>query len=251
MTQVEHERLKSMGIPSDKLATIGVGIDFRQATGGDATVVRERYHIDGPVVLHLGVKAYEKGSMTLIEAMKILWERGSPAWLLMAGPSLSEFDLFVAKQPPLPRLINLPAFVDKEKRDLLAAATVVAQPSRVESLGLVLLEAWANAKAVVAADIAVSRQLVERNGGGVVTPFGNSAALAREIEILLGDSELCRELGLRGRETARAYDGNLLWRRNAEVFEPVTNTGRCLVSFYPRHPRMLARKRTAAFAQRS
>ena len=40
--------------------------------------------------------------------------------------------------------------------------TVVAQPSRVESLGLVLVEAWANAKPVIAADIEVSRHLVRK-----------------------------------------------------------------------------------------
>jgi len=31
-----------------------------------------------------------------------------------------------------PRLLNLPAFAEQEKRDLLASATLVAQPSRVE-----------------------------------------------------------------------------------------------------------------------
>jgi hypothetical protein len=48
--------------------------------------------IDGPVVLRLGMKAYEKGSMTVVEAMKLLWAHGSQAWLVMAAPSMSEFD---------------------------------------------------------------------------------------------------------------------------------------------------------------
>jgi glycosyltransferase involved in cell wall biosynthesis len=91
----------------------------------------------------------------------------------------------------------------------------------VESLGLVLLEAWANAKPVVAADIEVSRKLVEASGAGVVVPFGDSAALAREIQKLLDDPQMCREMGLRGQEAAHAYDGNTLWPRNAEVFERV------------------------------
>ena len=56
------------------------------------------FNIDGPVVLHLGVKAYEKGSMTLVEAMKILWQRGSKAWLMMAGPSMSAFGEYLASQ---------------------------------------------------------------------------------------------------------------------------------------------------------
>jgi glycogen(starch) synthase len=224
MTEVERAHLESIGVPAGKLLTVGLGIDFGQVTGGDPTVIRQHYNIDGPVVLHLGMKAHEKGSMTLIEAIKILWEQGSRTWLLMAGPSLSDFDKFVADQPrPMPRLINLPAFADHEKRDLLAAATLVAQPSRVESLGLVLLEAWANAKAVVAADIEVSRRLVMTSGGGVVVPFGDSAVLAREIDLMLSDARLCQQMGLSGQRTAQTYDGDVLWPRNAEVFEQVTH----------------------------
>jgi glycosyltransferase involved in cell wall biosynthesis len=223
MTDVEREHLERMGVWDSKLMTVGLGIDLSQATGGDDDRIRRRFGIDGSVVLHLGMKAYEKGSMTLVEAMKTLWQRGCNAWLVMAGPSLSAFDEYVSSQSqPLPKLINLPAFADDEKRDLLAAATVVAQPSRVESLGLVLLEAWANAKPVVAADIEVSRILVESCGGGVMVPFGDSAALASEIEKMLIDPQLCGEMGKRGQLTALAYDGRVLWPRNAEAFEQVT-----------------------------
>lgn len=208
MTEVERVRLERMGVAADRLTTIGLGINLQQAAGGDAHRIRQRYKIDGSVVLHLGAKAYDKGSMTLVEAMKILWRRGSPAWLVMAGPGLSGFDEYLVSQPqPLPRMVNLPVFADDEKRDLLATATVVAQPSRVESLGLVLIEAWASAILVIAADIEVSRQLVEGSGAGVVVQFGDSEALAHEIERLLADSQLCREIGLRGQKAALAYDG--------------------------------------------
>src|SRR6185312_16230905 len=101
-------------------------------------------------------------------------EAGSTASLLIAGPSLRAFDEHVAQHASnLPYFINLPPFADEQKRDFLAAADVVAQPSRVESLGLVLLEAWANAKPVVAADIAVSRELVTSCDGGLLVPFGD------------------------------------------------------------------------------
>jgi glycosyltransferase involved in cell wall biosynthesis len=223
MTEVEREYLQRRGIPVGKLATIGHGIDRQRVTGGDGERIRGRYNIDGPVVLHLGVKAYEKGSITLVDAMKILWAKGSRAWLVAAGPSMSQFDEYMAAQTqPMPRLINLPAFGDGEKRDLLAAATVVAQPSRVESLGLIMIEAWANGKPVVAAEIDVSRKLIESSEAGVVVPFGDSTALAHGIERLLNDAQLCREMGLRGLQTAHDYDGSALWPRNAEVFETLS-----------------------------
>lgn len=220
MTDVERVRLSSLGADSSKLKVLGHGIDLQKDIGGDATRIRQKFKIDGPIVLHLGMKAFDKGSVTLVEAMKVLWSRGSKAWLVMAGPSLSTFDDYLGSQAKeLPRLVNLPAFADDEKRDLLTAATIVAQPSRVESLGLVLIEAWANAKPVVAADIEVSREMVEGSGGGVVVSFGDDVALVNEIEKMLADQELCRDMGLRGQRAAAAHDGKVLWPLHAEVFE--------------------------------
>ena len=125
------------------------------------------------------------------------------------------------ESPASPRFLNLPPFADEEKRDLLASATVVAQPSRVESLGLVLLEAWANAKPVIAADIAVSRELVTESGGGAIVPFGDANALADEIEKLLANADLRRTMGLGGQKKALEYEGTDLWRRTAEEMERV------------------------------
>jgi glycosyltransferase involved in cell wall biosynthesis len=169
------------------------------------------------------MKAFEKGSMALVEAMKLLWSRGSKAWLVMAGPSLSAFDDYMAANTKdCPRLVNLPPFEDEAKRNLLAAADVVAQPSRVESLGLVVLEAWANGKPTIAADIAVSRELMSSTQGGLLVPFGDKARLAEAIEKLLADPELRRQMGLRGQKKALSeYQSGHVFRRNAEEFERV------------------------------
>jgi len=221
MTKTELRRLEGLGVTSEKLV-IGHGTDLQLATGGNPDFLRERYAVDGPVVLHLGMKAFEKGSETLVEAMKSLWNRGSKAWLVMAGPSLSAFDDYIAKiGQDCPRLLNLPPFADQEKRDFLASATIVAQPSRVESLGLVLVEAWANRKPVIAADIAVSRELVTGSGGGLIVPFGNSEQLAAGIERMLNDAELRQTMGNRGYNEALDYDGNSRWRRTMEQLEQV------------------------------
>ncbi len=192
---------------------------MKLSVGGDREHVLAKYGITPPVVLHLGMKAYEKGSITLLEAMKQLWDGGLKASLVMAGPSLRAFDEYVAANATPGRFVNIPAFADELKRDLLAAADIVVQPSRVESLGLVLLEAWANAKPVIAADIEVSRELVESCGGGVLVPFGDTRALTQEIARLLADGVQCQRMGQRGQVFARSYDGDLRWPRYAEEFE--------------------------------
>ena len=222
MTKTERDRLQDLGLSPERLAITPFGIDWQSTVGGNPEFLRQKCKVDGPVVLHLGMKAFEKGSETLVEAMKILWARGSNAWLVMAGPSLSTFDSYIATAgKDCPNLLNLPPFAETEKRDFLASATVVAQPSRVESLGLVLIEAWANRKPVIAADIAVSRELITSSGGGVTVPFGNAEQLAVAIEKMLSDPELRQTMGAGGYKKAMEYQGDVPWQRTAEEFEQV------------------------------
>jgi glycosyltransferase involved in cell wall biosynthesis len=140
----------------------------------------------------------------------------------MAGPGLSTFEEYLAPaRADCPRLVDLPAFADREKRDLLASATLVAQPSRVESLGLVLLEAWANRKPVIVADIEVSRQLVGDSGGGITVPFGDAERLANALENMLSDPAARASMGAGGYQMARQYQGEAVWQKITAQFESV------------------------------
>ena len=222
MTQTEWTQLERRGVPAEKLVIAPFAFDSAITTGGDPNFLRANFRVDGPVVLHLGMKAYEKGSETLVEAMKLLWAKGSKAWLVMAGPSLSTFDTFMASSARnCSRLLNLPPFPDQQKRDFLASATVVAQPSRVESLGLVLLEAWANCKPVIAADIGVSRELIDSSGGGVVVPFGEVQQLAGAIDTMLSEPASREAMGTAGHSKAVEHAGETLWQRTTEEMERV------------------------------
>ncbi len=49
----------------------------------------------GPIVLYLGMKAHDKGSTCVVDAMKCLWREGSQAWLVLAGPSSRSFEEYL------------------------------------------------------------------------------------------------------------------------------------------------------------
>jgi len=222
MTKTERNHLQKRGIAEDKMAITPFGVDLETVTGGDPDFLKQRYGVNGPAVLHLGMKAFEKGSEMVVEAMKILWARGSDAWLVMAGPSLSAFDQFIAAAgKDCPKLLNLPPFADAEKRDFLASATVVAQPSRVESLGLVLIEAWANRKPVLAANINVSCELIAACGGGVSVPFGNAHKLATQIARMLADPGARESMGDGGHRLTPYFSGDACWTRTTLELERV------------------------------
>jgi glycosyltransferase involved in cell wall biosynthesis len=205
LTRAERQSLIHLGIPPEKVAVTSAGIDPSEVTGGEAEAFCTKYGIRGPVVLHLGMKAPDKGSICVVEAMKCLWSTGIQAWLVLAGPSLRSFDEYLQNQDSkLPRLLNLGLVSEREKKDALAAASVVVQPSRVESLGLVYLEAWANAKPVIAADMAVTRELITSSCDGLLVPFGEPDTLAAAIRHVLDDPSESEKMGLRGQQKVRS-----------------------------------------------
>jgi glycosyltransferase involved in cell wall biosynthesis len=217
LTDVERERLIGAGVSADRVTTTGAGIDADAVAGGDASAFCIAYGITDPVVLHIGTKAFEKGTMTVVDAMQRLWAAGSKAWLVLAGNSTTEFDNYLSRQRHLPRLLNLGTIPDAEKRDLLAATTLLAHPSRVESLGLVYLEAWANGKPVIAADTPVSREVVAPESDGLVVPFGDADALSAAIGRLLADARLRLAMGSAGQ---RKVQNRFSWKAAADRIYP-------------------------------
>jgi glycogen synthase len=210
LTEFERTRLIQAGVGPEKVHHTGAGIDPAAVNRGDGAASRSKWGLStDPVVLGLGMKAFDKGTVTLVDAMKLLWRDGSAARLVLAGPSLTAFDEYLQSQGPLDRLHNISVVSESDKADLLAACKMLVQASRVESFGLVYLEAWANAKPVIAADIGVAREMIEHGKDGLITPFGDPGALADAIRVLLsrGDrSALMGDAGLAKLQSRYTWD---------------------------------------------
>ncbi len=82
-------------------------------------------------------------------------------------------------------------------------AAVVCVPSRREGYGMVVREAMAWGRPVVAARVGGLADAVDDGSTGLLVPPGDPAALRAAVERLLGDAELRRRLGAAAREKAR------------------------------------------------
>lgn len=92
-------------------------------------------------------------------------------------------------------------------------ADVFCAPSTgQESFGIVLLEAMAAGRPIVASRIPGYAEVVQEGAEGLLVPPKEPAALAVALTRLLADAELRRAMGARGRQKAAAYD----WSRIAE-----------------------------------
>jgi phosphatidylinositol alpha-1,6-mannosyltransferase len=194
-----------------RMAQLPPGVDektFHPGSGGDE--VRARLGLtDRPVVVCVSRLVRRKGQDTLIQAMPRILVAEPDTVLLIVGGGPYEKDLrrlahdtgvagSVRFTGPVP-WSELPAHY--------GAGDVFAMPCRtrrggldVEGLGIVYLEASATGLPVVAGDSGGAPDAVLDGETGWVVRGGSPAEAADRIITLLGDAELRRRMGERGRE---------------------------------------------------
>lgn len=86
---------------------------------------------------------------------------------------------------------------EDEKRSAMAGAVALVNPSKAESLSIVLLEAWLEGTpALVAAGSEVMVDHCARSGGGIA--FADEAGFVRAARRVMGDPVLAGDMGARG-----------------------------------------------------
>jgi glycosyltransferase involved in cell wall biosynthesis len=124
--------------------------------------------------------------------------------LLLAGPEMPNFTRFwhaFEKQCPAfaqTRVRRLGPITDAEKRDFFASIDIFALPSRSDSFGLVLLEAWANGVPNVAYRAGGIADVVRHDVDGLLAPCGHIKKLTEGIDRLRGDMALRERFGTAG-----------------------------------------------------
>ena len=92
-----------------------------------------------------------------------------------------------------------------------------------ESFGIVLLEAMAAERPIVATRIEGYSELLAGAGTARLVAADDPSGLAREITALLEAPALCRILGARGRLFATDYDWNTIARRLESIYLNAVN----------------------------
>jgi glycosyltransferase involved in cell wall biosynthesis len=217
MTAGERQALAHAGLAPERVQVLGVGCDPEAMARGNGDRFRSRRGIRGPMVLHPGTLTHDKGTPHLLEAMKLLWQWGQDATLVLTGTLSPDFKRYLLVQPQwVLRRVRLARFGPDEKADAFAAADMVVLPSRAESYGAVYLEAWAAGKPVIGAWAGGVPDVIDEGADGFLVPFADSHRLAEYICILLQRPELARSMGERGREKART---RCTWAHRADSLE--------------------------------
>jgi glycosyltransferase involved in cell wall biosynthesis len=201
-TPGERTALLECGIAAEKIILQGLGVAPAECTGGNRSLARQRWNIAKlmPVVGHLANNSAEKGTVDLLQAAAQLWEQGRHFHLVLAGPEMPIFQRFWKTFPHKQQVLRLGPLSDDDKRQFFAGLDLFALPSRSDSFGLVLLEAWANGVPNLAYRAGGIADVVRHEHDGLLVRCGDVTALAAALERLLSDDSLRRRLGENGRE---------------------------------------------------
>jgi len=151
------------------------------------------------VVGHLANNSVEKGTVDLLRAAERLWKEGVRFHLVLAGPEMANFRRFWGGYRPRGPLLRLGVLDEGQKKDFFAGIDVFALPSRCDSFGLVLLEAWANEVPSVAYRAGGVAGVIRSEADGLLTPCGDVEKLAEGLRRMIMDGDLRRRLGRTGK----------------------------------------------------
>ncbi|MBO5998112.1 MAG: glycosyltransferase family 4 protein [Lachnospiraceae bacterium] len=153
----------------------------------------------GDSILFLGRLCREKGIGELLDAVRSLSGR-YPGLKLFLGGIWEDQDL-AAEAAALKEHCEWIGWVSGEKKqEYLRKASIFAMPSYFEGQSLSIMEAMASSCAVVASDTGGIPMMITDGENGLLVPVKDEKALEAALGRLLGDRDLCAELGKKARE---------------------------------------------------
>ena len=200
----ERERGECEGIHA-RWRVIANGVDLNvhePADEADRARSRQRLELgEGPLVVCVGRLTRQKGQDILLDAWPEILRRVPDARLALVGDGPVREALV---QRGMPSVIFAGNRSDVD--EWLAAADVVALPSRWEGMSLAMLEAMARARSVVASNVSGARDALGSDAGAVV-PAEDARALANALTERLLDRARTEAEGRAGRAQVEArYD---------------------------------------------
>ena len=205
-TRLEQDAIVENGLRPEKIHLQGMGVDPADCTGGDRRGARHSWNAsDGDVVVgHLANQSFEKGTIDLLRAARQAWEGGERFLVVLAGPAMPNFLAFWESFEWKHAVVQLGVLDDQQKRDFFAGIDVFALPSRSDSFGLVLLEAWANNVPNLAYRAGGVAEVIHDQEDGILARCGDLADLTCGLILLVRDADLRISLAAHGRARTEA-----------------------------------------------
>ncbi len=230
VSEAMRRELISRGVPGWRIAVIENGVDTDGFAPADRVGARRRLGLDEAATIILVPARLEprKGHTDFLAALASLAPSVPNMLALCAGGGPAQSAL-----QALGNALGLEGVVRwlghrADMADLYAAADLVCLPSRVEGLPLVILEAMACGRVVVATDAGGVAEAIEDGVTGRVVAVSQPAALAQTLGDLLAHPAVRSRMETAARERAVAcFDARRMVRRLTACYDGWLLEARC------------------------
>jgi glycosyltransferase involved in cell wall biosynthesis len=217
--RMKQEVLEHTKVPERMIRVVPLGRDTRlfDPTLYNRKKARERYSLphDRRIIGVIGRLDPQKGQEEFLRSLPLVLKEHADAFYVILGEETRgeegfrrrlvnlSFELGIQESVRfLPFTENVPEF--------MAAIDVFVMPSYSETFGLVLIEAMAMGKPVIATGAGGVPEIVEDGRDGLLIPPRDAKALAEAIALLLKDSSLRKTLSTFARRDALSrFDATL------------------------------------------
>jgi glycosyltransferase involved in cell wall biosynthesis len=177
----------------------------------------------GKFILYIGRLVKQKGIFTLVEAMARVSLPNPPLYIVGDGEERKELELMVTRLGLQNRIKILGAKWGSEVQKLIRESMFIVIPSEwYDNLPLVLCQAYAMAKPVIASSINGIPEYVENEVDGLLFQPGNAQELAKCIERLISDSSLLAKMSVNARRKAEEmFDFQAYWNKLRAIVQEV------------------------------
>ncbi len=208
VSQAQAVDLAEHGIAGVRIETVPTVLDVERYAEAavDRATARAAVGIapETPLVVAIGRLTRQKGFDVLVRSAAAIRDAVPEVQVIIAGdgPERRALEAAIVNEG-LGDTVRCVGYVEGVS-GLLNAADVVAAPSRDEGLPLLLLEALALARAVVATPVGGVPELIDDGVTGRLVHVGDGDGLARATIDLLGRPAEAARLGTAGRERVQA-----------------------------------------------
>ena len=196
---------KRLNVPSEKVRIIPNGIDPEKFTPiPDGEIFKEKFNLDGKIVLYTGRLASNKGLLNLVEVIpKVLEKNPSTTFVLIGEDEGMKKEIELrANELDVEDNLKIIGYIDDYDlfKSAYSAADVYTLPSEYEAFGIVLLEAMMCKTPCVATEVGGIPEVIKDEETGFLVEYGDNKNFAEAINKLLKDKRLREKMGKKGRK---------------------------------------------------
>ncbi len=198
-------RAQAMGVSSN-IKIIPHGVNIHRFTPKIKEDLKKELDIEGPLVLSVQRLHPRKGLKYLIDAIPTVLDKIPSVKFVIVGkgPEKAKIERQI-KMQKIENNVKLVGFVpDDELAQYYASCNLFVLHSLYEAFGIVLLEAMASGKPVVATSVGGIPEVVADKKSGLLVSSKSPKALADAITQILLDPEMAQKMGDYGRTLAES-----------------------------------------------